>query len=306
MADEMRATLLTRPRSIPCKYFYDAHGSELFERICRTEEYYPTRTEEALLRRHAVEIIKHVCPGQILELGSGSSRKTRHLFDACEHHELECSYAPFDVCESMLLDASSSLRQEYSWMRLQPLVGDYNAGLEHLPECGETRMFVILGSTIGNMERDVSRRLLDDVCSQMRSGDCLLVGADRVKDPQVLHAAYNDAEGVTSAFNLNVLSVLNREMDADFRPEHFEHQATFNADLQQIEIRLVSQRCQEVKLQNLDVAFTLEAQETILTEISRKFTYEGINALLEESGLEVDRHYQPSNGYFSLVLSRLP
>jgi len=294
------------PRSIPCKYFYDDRGSRLFERLCETSEYYPTRTEDALLRDHAPEIISKTGPAQILELGSGNSHKTRHLLDACEQQELECCYAPFDVSKGVLLDTSATLRAKYGWLDVAPLLGDYNAGLKNLPRCADGRLFVFLGGTIGNLRQEEAYSLLCDIRDCMQGGDHLLLGADRAKETDVLNAAYNDTQGLTADFNLNMLQVLNREVGANFKRERFSHHARYNESLEQVETHLISEQDQEVRFESLDETLRLFQGEKILTEISRKFTYRGLHELLESCGLQVDAHYQPANRYFSLVLAGLP
>lgn len=301
--EDARNGLLTRPRSLPPKYFYDAHGSDLFERITETREYYPTRTEDRLLQRHARDLIASSKPDQILELGSGSSRKTRRLFDACVDLGHACSYAPMDVCEDMLLQAGQDLSDSYDWLAINPIVGDYHAGLDNLPSFTGCRLFVFLGSTIGNFEPEAAQRFINEIEKCMRAGDRLLLGADRVKDPAILEAAYNDSDGVTAAFNLNVLRVLNRELHANFAPERFRHRADYNPEHQRIEMRLVSESEQRVHLSRLDADIQLQAGETILTEVSHKFTPQSLQALITHSGLTLQQHYQADNDYFSLILA---
>lgn len=303
MIDDARRGLLMPPRSLPPKYFYDARGSDLFERITYTEDYYPTRYEDELLTRHAREILQITKPAQILELGSGSSRKTRRLFDACETLQLHCDYAPMDVCEAALLQAAEELIADYHWLQVNPIVGDYHAGLAHLPEFNGRRLFAFLGSTIGNFEPETARQFLNEVRQNMRAGDSLLLGADRVKDPAVLETAYNDREGLTAAFNLNVLEVLNRELDADFIIENFTHRAHYNADRQRIEMRLHADNAQHVRLGRLDTSIHIDADESILTELSHKFTGESLQTLLNDSGLSIQKHFQANDGYFSLLLA---
>ncbi|MDZ7736863.1 MAG: L-histidine N(alpha)-methyltransferase [Gammaproteobacteria bacterium] len=303
LAEDARNGLLQPPRSLPPKYFYDDTGSDLFERITVTREYYPTRTEDALLAEHAVDIIRNTRPDQILELGSGSSRKTRRLFDACRELDRTCSYAPMDVCEAILLQAADELQLFYDWLQVMPIVGDYHAGLDNLPAFSGRRLFVFLGSTIGNFERGDARHFMAELSHCMKPGDALLLGADRVKDPAVLEAAYNDSDGITAAFNLNVLKVLNRELDADFVPEQFEHRAVYNESKQRIEMQLVSKTAQRVRIDGLDTDLKLEAGESILTEVSHKFTPEALDQLITASGLHLRRHYQADNQYFSLLLA---
>jgi L-histidine Nalpha-methyltransferase len=303
LAEDARAGLLAPPRSLPPKYFYDRVGSELFDRICATPEYYVTRTEDALLKRSAGAVIKVSRPDHILELGSGASRKTHHLLQACEARTIPCTYWPFDVCESIMIGAGRRLVGAFPWLTVNALVGDYHGGFKHLPNPAGRRLFAFLGSTIGNFDRPDAVDLLCALKQKMRSHDSLLLGADRVKDEAILQAAYNDAAGLTAAFNLNVLRVLNRELDADFDLQAFEHLAPYNANVRQMEMYLVARAAQTVHLGALNRSIGLEAGERILTEISRKFTFEGISRMLQDAGFRVTAHYEPDNRYFSLVLA---
>ena len=302
--DALAGLVNGRPRSLPPKYFYDARGSALFDRICDTPEYYPTRTEDALLERHAADIVGRVRPHHIVELGAGTSRKTRRLFDACAAAGCPSAYAPFDVCGEVMMEHGQALVADYDWLTVEAFVGDYHAGLDNLPAFAEASLYVFLGGTIGNFSHDEAVTFLTELAERMGPDDRLLLGADRFKDPAVLHAAYNDAEGVTAAFNLNLLQVLNRELDADFRTDGFRHHACFNPAKRRIEMYLASVRPQRVTLGRLGTAIELEEGESILTEISRKFTYAALVALLEESGLEVEAPYEAEGGAYSLILAR--
>lgn len=306
IAEDVRAGLFSLPRSLPPKYFYDERGSQLFEQICTTPEYYPTRTEEKLLTHYSEDIISQVKPTEIMELGSGNAQKTRRLFDACERTDHTCSYAPLDVCESMLENVSEQLQLDYDWLDVNPLLGDYQAGLTHLPETQGTRLYVFLGGTIGNFYPGQARDFITEVKAVMRPGDYLLLGADRVKDNHILDAAYNDEQGVTAEFNLNVLNVLNRELDSDFNPENFEHKAEFNSEYNRIEMHVVSKCDHIVHLQQLAEEIHFHQGDSILTEVSHKYTSEGLEELVEENGLIIRKHYEPENKYFSLVLATCP
>ncbi|MFT5134756.1 MAG: L-histidine N-alpha-methyltransferase [Gammaproteobacteria bacterium] len=304
LSDDVRTGLLEVPRSLPPKYFYDERGSLLFDQICTTPEYYPTRTEDELLKQYADSIISETLPGHIIELGSGTSKKTRRLFDACERLSHHCSYAPFDVCEPILELATNELLSSYDWLDVTPMLGDYHAGMANLPTHTGTNLFVFLGSTIGNLEPDEADLFIQDLRNCMSSGDYFLIGADRVKDIEVLNAAYNDSAGITAKFNLNLLRVLNREIGGNFDLSKFRHQAHFNASLGRIEMHLISLENQEIKLEDLDTSFKLERDESILTEISHKFQFEEIESLLFKRDFELVRHYQADNQYFSLLLMR--
>ncbi len=303
MLDDVRESLLNRPRTLSPKYFYDERGSELFDQICSTPEYYPTRTENTLLSQYAVDIIKKTKPEQILELGSGYSVKTRRLFDACQHISHNCTYAPFDVCEEALVESAKKLSKEYQWLNLKPLLGDYNAGLGNLPVANGSHLYLFLGSTIGNFELHEANDFIEELYKVMRKGDNLLIGVDRVKESEVLHAAYNDAQGITAEFNLNVLRVLNRELNANFNIEEFSHSATFNTHKERIEMRLVSKSDQEVIINDLDRSIRFNQDEEILTEISQKYTYKGIEEMLSAANFSITEHFEDENAYFSLVLA---
>ncbi len=306
LEDDAREGLLSSPRSLPPKYFYDDHGAALFERICDTGEYYPTRTEDALLRRYAADILAASHPDEILELGSGSSRKTRRLLDAYEQLNRPCRYLPFDVCREALEQAAAELETAYPWLEVQPLLGDYHAGLDNLPRGSGTRLCIFLGSTIGNFAPEQARRFVTEVFDILRPGDYFLLGADRVKDAGVIRAAYNDARGVTAQFNLNLLRVLNRGLNADFEVDGFRHHAQYNDSLSRIEMYLVSRRRQSVHLRSLGKTLDFAPGDRILTELSHKFQAETLETLLTGAGFQLVRHFQPDNAWFSLLLGRVP
>jgi L-histidine Nalpha-methyltransferase len=304
LAEDVSAGLFAEPRSLPPKYFYDARGSRLFDRICDQPEYYPTRTEGALLHEHALDIVGTARPDRILELGSGTSRKTRHLLDACCELGARPSYAPFDVCAEMLVASGAALSMDYAWLDVQPLSGDYTAGLGNLPRRAGRTLYVFLGGTIGNFAEHESAAFLGELRAVMQPGDRLLLGADRVKDPSVLHAAYNDGAGYTAAFNRNVLGVLNRELSADFDLDAFAHYAYFNPAESRIEMHLVALSRQRVEFRTLATALDFAEGDHILTEISRKFTGADLEADLRAAGFAVSRHYQSRRPSFSLVLAQ--
>jgi len=305
LADDVRTGLLSRPRWLSPKYFYDDRGSALFEAICATPEYYPSRTEAALLEAHGQEIIEHAAPDHMLELGSGSSRKTRHLLDACDALDQSCQYWPFDVSAQIMLDAGAQLVADYDWLAVHALIGDYTGGLTNvpLPEDGR-RLIVFLGGTLGNFEPGEARAMLEQIAGLMRGDDQLLLGVDRVKDTATLEAAYDDAEGVTADFNRNVLRVLNRELEADFPVDDYRHRALFDRDKARIEMRLGAGHAHRVTLATLDTAIDIDAGEEIVTEFSHKFTPDTLAALLESAGLAMDRHFEAEGGAYSLVLAR--
>lgn len=302
LAEDVLAGFDREPRSLAPKYFYDERGSQLFDRICDTPEYYPTRTERALLAEHADEIVRRSRPDHIVELGSGTSRKTTELLAACERIGMAPVYWPFDVCESVLRQAGEHLLARFPWLRVEAMIGDYTAGLDHLPSFDGRCLFVFLGGTFGNFEADDGRLLLDELERAMDGDDAFLLGVDRVKDRRVLEAAYNDAAGVTAAFNRNVLRVLNRELGADFDPDAFRHEALFDEHEARIEMILRPDRAQRVHMAELGRSYRFRAGEPLRTEISRKFTGEQLERELGAAGLERAVTYIAPGDYFSLEL----
>ena len=300
LAEDARAGLLEPPRWIKPKYFYDEVGSQLFDRICETAEYYPTRSELALLNRHSAEIVERTQPEHILELGSGSSRKTRRMLAEWSRHGGE--YWPFDVSEEMLIHTAGRLHQDFPTIQVHPLVGDYSGGLTNLPAMSGRTLILFLGGTIGNFTHAEAVGFLDEIRCGLSDGDFVLIGMDRVKTPAIIEAAYNDAAGLTAAFNLNVLSVLNRELGADFRLENFAHRAIYNEPAARIEMYLDARVAHRVDLGELGQTIELAAGESILTEISRKFDDTSARALFAEAGLHVDEVFVLDDGAFSLVL----
>lgn len=303
LVDDVAKGLLSTPRALPPKYFYDERGSTLFDQICETPEYYVTRTEDALLEDCASAIVELAAPDNILELGSGTSRKTRRLLDACQSLGYCPTYSPFDISPEILVNTAEQLVEEYDWLTVNVLIGDFEGGLAHLPTNSGRRLFCFLGSTIGNFEHHRAVSFLRDMRARMTGTDLLLLGVDRVKDDDVLHAAYNDQAGLTAAFNLNLLNVLNRQVDADFDPDTFEHRALFNEAESRIEMHLVAQREQSVTIGALGQSIRVAAGESILTEISRKFTEQSLADLLNEAGFSMTTHYTPRNEFFSLAVA---
>jgi len=303
LADDVLSGLFEAPRQLPPKYFYDAHGSRLFDAICHTPEYYPTRTEMSLLAQHAADIARIARPTTLVEFGSGSYAKARLLIAACAAQDLRPVYAPFDVCADVLTESGLGLQREFPWLAIEPLVGDFTAGLDHVPLRPGRRLLMFLGGTIGNFDAGDAEAFLTEVRTLMRDGDHLLLGADRVKAPALLHAAYNDRDGITARFNLNVLSVLNAELGSDFELANFAHRALYNEEAQRIEMYLDSRVDQRIGFRRLGRTLELQAGESILTEISRKFTAEALDELLRAAGLRSVRHFESAGPLFSLVLA---
>lgn len=304
MMDDVRNGLFTTPRCLSAKYFYDALGSDLFDQICDMPEYYLTREENALLANHAADIIDVVRPDRIIELGSGASRKTRHLFDACDHHRCYPEYIPFDVCQEMLLQSGQLLIRDYDWLRVNALVGDYTAGLDHVPVKAKSNLVLFLGSTIGNFENGQAIQFLKELRDLMRDDGWLLMGVDRVKNPDVLHAAYNDAQGITAQFNRNILRVINKSSGANFDVDSFNHYACYNPSEDRIEMYLIPDGAQDVYFPDLCETLHLQEGEPIRTEVSCKYTLPGVESLLGQAGFSVERHYEAERSLFSLVLAR--
>ncbi|KDQ71116.1 L-histidine N(alpha)-methyltransferase [Streptomyces halstedii] len=291
---------LTRhPKSLPPKWFYDAHGSDLFEEITRLEEYYPTRAEREILLARAGDIAAASGARTLIELGSGSSEKTRHLLDALPGLH---TYVPVDVSESALTGAAQSLLAERPGLSVHALIADFTHTLE-LPDSPGPRLVVFLGGTLGNLLPGERAEFLRSVRARLSPGDGLLLGTDLVKDEATLVAAYDDAAGVTAAFNKNVLSVVDRELGADFQLDDFEHVALWDAEHEWIEMRLRARRALTVKVRELDLVVPFEEGEELRTEISAKFREEGVRTELAMAGLRLDEWWTDPAGRFALSLS---
>jgi L-histidine N-alpha-methyltransferase len=300
------AGLSATPKSLPPKWFYDAQGSALFEKITELPEYYPTRAERAILRAVGGEIAALSGAHQLVELGSGSSEKTRLLLDALRDHGTLRSYVPVDVSESALVLAGDALAAEYPGLEVHAVVADFEDHLG-LPPRGERdsgpRLVAFLGSTIGNMVPDERARFLSSVRAQLRPGDAFLLGTDLVKDPAVLVAAYDDCAGVTAAFNKNVLAVLNTELGADFDLDAFDHVAVWDARNEWIEMRLRSAADQEVRLPGIGLTVRFRDGEQMRTEVSAKFRRPGVERELAAAGFATRSWWTDPAGQFGLSLS---
>lgn len=291
---------LTRhPKTLPPKWFYDAHGSDLFEEITRLAEYYPTRAEREILIAHAADIAAASGARTLIELGSGSSEKTRHLLDALP--ELH-TYVPVDVSESALTGAAEALLAERPGLSVHALIADFTHVLD-LPDSPGPRLVAFLGGTLGNLLPQERAEFLKSVRARLAPGDSLLLGTDLVKDAATLVAAYDDAAGVTAAFNKNVLTVVDRELGADFQLDDFDHVAVWDPEHEWIEMRLRSRRAQTVKIPELDLVVSFEAGEELRTEISAKFRKEGVRDELAAAGLRLAQWWTDSEGRFALSLA---
>jgi len=301
MAEDVLRGLGTRPRSLPPKYFYDAAGSRLFDEITRLPEYYLTRTEDALLDRLAPALMRALEPRDVVELGSGFSLKTRRLLEARGGGALR--YTPVDVDETTLAASAERLLAEDPALQVHAIIGDFERHLVHVPPPSGRRLVLFLGSTIGNLDAPARQALLAQVRSLLRRGDRLLVGVDLVKDVTVLEAAYNDAAGVTAAFNRNILRVVNQGLGADFQPEAFRHHAWYNAAESRIEMHLVPETRQTVHIPSLAFTVRLEPSESIWTESSYKFTRASTRAMLAVAGLRLDAWHTDAGERFALALA---
>lgn len=300
---DVRRGLASRPKSIPPTWFYDEEGSRLFEEITRLPEYYPTRAERALLERHSGEIASLAGADTLVELGAGSCDKTRILLDAMDELDVLRRYVPFDVSAEFLEDAATAIAHEYGGIRVHAVVGDFLRHLDQIPATG-SRLVAFLGGTIGNLVPAQRRRFFDALRATMDPTDRLLIGADLVKDPSRIVAAYDDSAGVTARFNRNVLRVMNRSLDADFVPERFAHVARWNEREEWVEMRLRAVGPQTVTIAALNMTVGFEDREELLTEVSAKFTPAGLSAELSEAGFRVDRQWGADVGEFLLTLAR--
>jgi L-histidine Nalpha-methyltransferase len=291
---------LTKPfKELSPKYLYDRRGSELFERICELPEYYPTRAELSILRARAAEIVALTGCGELVELGAGASDKARILLDAMRR------YVPLDVSESVVEAAAVALVDDYPGMAVHGVVGDFERHLEHVPaSAGTPRLVALLGGTIGNFPPGTRRSVLAKISGLLGEGDRLALGCDLLKDPRVIEAAYNDSAGVTAEFNRNMLHVLNRELNADFLPESFDHVAFFDRQHEWVEMRLRATRPCSVLIADLDLRVEFAAGEELRTEISAKFTPARVSADLQAAGLELERWFTDDEGLFGLALAR--
>jgi L-histidine N-alpha-methyltransferase len=294
---------LTRPlKELPPKHLYDARGSELFDAICELPEYYQTRTERLILQRSADDIVERSGAVELVELGSGSASKTRVLLDAMQSAGTLERYVPVDVSATTV--HAETLVLEYPGLSVHGVVGDFERHLSHLPEPAGPRLIAFLGGTLGNFPPGSRRRFLRGLRNVLGEDGRLLLGTDLVKDPRVIEAAYDDSAGVTAQFNLNVLHVLNRELDANFDVDAFEHVAFFDRRREWIEMRLRATDVQQVHIAKLGLDIDFAAREELRTEISAKFTPEKLAGDLSAAGLELVELYTDPDHLFSVSLSR--
>jgi L-histidine N-alpha-methyltransferase len=304
LADDVRRGLLASAKELKPKYFYDERGSELFEEITRLPEYYQTRTEREILTRIAPGLARRHRPAELVELGSGASRKTEALLRAMLRDGTPVRYVPFDVCAEIILQAANRLALSFPELSVHGVAGDFDHHLDALPERDGTRLVAFLGGTIGNLAPHARTPFLRRVARLLGPGDLLLVGTDLAGDPGRIVPAYNDSAGVTAAFNLNVLTVLNRELDGDFRLEAFEHEARYDPGPPWVEMVLRSREDQRVRLRAIDLEVDFVAGEELRTEISCKFTRESVAEMYAAAGLELIEWHTDEAGWFAVSLAR--
>ncbi|KUI36837.1 L-histidine N(alpha)-methyltransferase [Mycobacterium sp. GA-2829] len=299
---DVREGLTATPKSLPPKWFYDATGSDLFDQITRLPEYYPTRAEAEILRERSAEIATVTGADTLVELGSGTSEKTRMLLSALREHGTLQRFIPFDVDQSVLRSAATALETEYAGLDIDAVCGDFEEHLGKIPQGGR-RVIAFLGSTIGNLTTGPRAEFLATLADVMAPGDALLLGTDLVKDTDRLVRAYDDSQGVTARFNRNVLAVVNRELDADFDVEKFAHVARWNADEQRIEMWLRATGPQRVRIGQLDLTVEFADGEEMLTEVSCKFRPDDVAAELAAAGLRRTHWWTDAAGDFGLSLA---
>ncbi|PSF37442.1 L-histidine N(alpha)-methyltransferase [Aphanothece hegewaldii CCALA 016] len=290
-------------KTLPPRYFYDAKGSLLFEQICTLSEYYPTRTETEILQKYGVEIAQQTGKCELIELGSGSSTKTRLLLDAYKTLDYPLSYVPIDISMTILEDSAKQLLNDYSSLQIKGIVGTYEVALQSLPpSLFPARMMLFLGSTLGNLKETECDRFFSQITSALKSGDYFLLGIDLQKPIDILEAAYNDRQGITAAFNLNMLNHLNQRFQGNFDPNLFKHWAFYNTQENQIEMHLICKKSHKVRLEALDLTVTFQEGETIQTEISRKFNLSQMEQYLENQGLKPLQSWTDPQKWFGLIL----
>lgn len=303
LSTDLLEGLTSDPKRIPSKYFYDQKGSDLFDRICETAEYYPTRTEARLLDQAAPDIARTTASGELVELGSGSARKTGALLRAMNRCVGRVSYMPMDISEDALDAASSRVRGEFPDVEIKAVVCDYTRGMNGV-RIGANGIVAFLGSTIGNFRDFEVDRLLTSLHGAYTAGGWILVGADLVKPESILDAAYNDSEGLTEAFNRNILDVVNDIAVANFDPESFDHLAFFHEAESRVEMHLVARHDMAIHLGAHDRIIQVRSGERILTEISRKFTRRSVDELLSRNGFEPVHWYTDEPAWMGMALAR--
>ncbi|MDG2112771.1 MAG: L-histidine N(alpha)-methyltransferase [Actinomycetota bacterium] len=302
MRADVRAGLTTTPKSLPPKWFYDDAGSELFEKITRLEEYYPTEAEREILLRHAGDIVELSAADHVVELGAGNSDKTRAVLDAFATAGRLHHISVLDVSGDFLERSAADLASTYPNSEVHAVVGDFEEHLGAIPTDG-TRVVLFLGGTIGNLDPAQRKDFLGSIANMLQPGDAFLLGTDLIKNIDRLELAYDDPAGITAAFNLNILNVLNRELHADFDLDQFEHRSFFDVDNEWMDLGLISLVDQSVFIADLDLTVDFAAGEVMRTEISAKFTPGGIACELADAGLELRQFWTDQAGDFAVTLS---
>ncbi|MFB5622963.1 MAG: L-histidine N(alpha)-methyltransferase [Nitrosarchaeum sp.] len=302
-ADEISFSLNKSSKSINPKFFYDKKGSELFEQICDLSEYYPTRTEISILKKLKDDLSQYLDDSfRLVELGSGSSVKTRLILDILNHYQEKIEYFPIDISE-ILTESSSLLQRDYDNLHITGIIDTYEGGLEFLKNYDHKKNLIIfLGSSFGNFIPNDGKEFLEKVNSTMKDGDLFLIGLDLVKDKLTLEKAYDDSKGVTAEFNLNVLSRINDELDADFNLNNFVHHAVYNETKQRIEMYLKSTVQQSVNISKINLSLTFEKNELIHTEHSHKYKLSQIRELMHQTGFNIKNIWLDERNYFALTL----
>lgn len=293
--------LKNKKKSLPTQYLYDDLGSKLFEEICETEEYYLTRTEKQILELNASDIVNEVLPSEIFEFGSGSSKKTKTLIAKVLKRNKKLTYFSFDISIKALKMSYNELNKISKSLDVQLIKGDFNNDIKHIKKSKKNRLYLFLGSTLGNFNNKIAINFLNNIANLMNKEDSFLLGVDKVKDERIINLAYNDSKGITRQFNKNILNVINKEYKLNFNEKNFLHNAKFNSEKSQIEMYLESTVDHSIKLPN-DENLNIEKGEKILTEISRKFSEKTLRGLFSRANLEIKKSYTDNKKYFSLYL----
>lgn len=299
--DDVRQGMTSEPKFLLPKYFYDATGSDLFERITELPEYYPTRVETELLTSIVGDLVSSIKPQEIVELGSGSSLKTRLLLDASQ--SMLKRYIPLDVSSSIVFSTAEELLSAYPQLTIHAVVGDFEHHLPMVPRPAGRRIVLFLGSTIGNLAQSTRHYLLQGIRKLLEPGDHLLLGVDLVKEVSFLEAAYNDSQGITAKFNRNILKVINTNLQADFQLEHFHHHALYNQARSRIEMHLISEQHQAVRIKALELDVLFQPKESIWTESSYKFTKDEVKIMLARAALPLKHWYTDREDQFAIALA---
>jgi dimethylhistidine N-methyltransferase len=304
--EEVVRGLTSRPKTLPCKLFYDERGSALFEEITRLREYYPTRIELEILQDYSQEIARAAgSPVSIVELGAGTALKTTTLLGAFARRQMRLKYFPVDISPAALAAAKKRVKDEYPGALVRPIIADFSNGFRFLRDISARKIVLYLGSSIGNFDWNDAVAMLKKVSEQLAPGDGLLLGTDMVKSPEILVPAYDDAQGVTSQFNKNILVRLNRELDGNFDLESFRHVAEWNPLKSRMEINLDSTRAQVVNLRMANLTVRFQAGERIHTENSYKYTGQMVETMLCASGFRLEKTWYDRRNWFGLHLARV-